>query len=166
MPFLIERIIAVVVVLIVIGLILGGGIALVTVQRRFTRARYFQQLDRARHRALEVVTPLYETDGRDGQIDLALPTLRSFRSKLQRRALEEQLLAHTKSSQELTRTREILQRLGWIREWIDIVRSRVRKPSGQVGRVLAELGDNYRPGRLRLSAGYPATWNAAGSPTS
>ena len=140
MPFLIERIIAVVVVLIGIGLILGGGIALVTVQRRLTRASYFQKLDRERHRALEVVGPLYETDGRDGRIDVALPTLRSFRSKLQRRALEEQLLAHTKSSQELARTREILQQLGWLREWIDIVRSRVRKPSGQVGRVLAELG--------------------------
>ena len=157
MPFLIEHIEFAVKLLIVIGLILGGGITLVTVQRRLTRARYFQKLDRTRHRAGEVVDPLYESDAR---VNEALPILRSFRSDLERRALEEQLLAHTKSSQQLARTREILHRLGWIREWTDTVRCRVRKPSGQVGRVLAELGDSYRSPtgvgrlRLRLRSGY------------
>ena len=80
--------------------------------------------------------------------------MREFRSKLERRALEENLLEHAKNREELARAREILQRLGWIQQWIDIVRSRIGKSSGQVARVLGELRDNYGPGRLRLRAGY------------
>ena len=126
-----------------------------------TRARYFQHLDRARLQVAAVVDPLFVGNG---QLNAALPTLRAFRSELERRALEENLLAHAKTREKLARAREILQRLGWIREWIDSVRCRVGKPSGRVARVLAELGV---PEPALGGSGYaPATWSAAGLPTS
>jgi len=146
MPFLIEDIIKVVFVLIVIGLVLTSGFALVTVQRRITRGRYFQRLDRARARAEELAGPLYQGGG---DMNAALAAFRTFRSDVDRRGLEDTLFSYTKTPAQMALTRQIMQRLGWIQEWSNIVRSRVKKPIGQVARVLAELGDHHTP----LSAG-------------
>lgn len=154
MPFLIEHIVVAVIWLIIIGLTLTAGFALVTVQRRITRGRYFQRLDRARARAQELVEPLYRGGG---DLNAALGAFRTFRSEVDRRALEETLFWHTKTPEELARTREIMQKLGWIGEWVDLVRSRVKKTTGQVAHVLAELGDSYNPPsggqRVRLRMG-------------
>ncbi len=164
MPLLIENIITTVYLLIVVGLVLTGGFVLVTIQRRITRRRYFQRLDRARQRAQELVEPLYEGGG---NVDTAIASFRTFRSEVERRALEETLLWHTKVPEHLVLTREILQKVGWISEWVDMVRARARKPSGQLALVLTELGDNYHPPggmqrvRLLLRANFVARCLAA-----
>lgn len=147
MPLLIENLIATVVWLIIVGLTLTAGFVLVTIQRRVTRRRYFQQLDRARQRAQDLVEPLYEGGG---DLDSAIPAFRTFRSTVERRALESVVLFHTRVSEHMNTTREIAQRMGWIREWVDLVRARLKPPTGAVARVLAELGDNYTPPKQRL----------------
>lgn len=142
MPVLIENIIATVVWLIIIGLLLTGGFVLVTVQRRITRQRYYQRLDRARQRAQELIEPLYLEPS---DLEAALVAMQSFKSKLERRALEETLLWHRRIPEHLAITREVVGRLAWIREWIETVRCRVPWPSAELAAILQELDDQYKP---------------------
>ena len=147
MPVLIEDIAAALIWLILVIFTMAAGIVLVTIQRRITRQRYFQRLDRERHLSQEWVEPLYQNQG---DLDLSLASVHSFRSTVTRRALEETLLHHARHPDRLDLSREILQQLGWIRGWVDVVRSSARRPKGAAARVLTEFGDNYRPpGRIR-----------------
>jgi len=154
MPLLIEDIIATVLWLIAVGLTITAGFVITAVQRRITRQRYFEQLDRARERALALVEPLF--DGR-GRLDTVFGALRSFRSKPERDALEQVLLWHTQSPEHLALTREIAQRLGWIQGWTEALRSHAQRGSVELQHVLGELRDDYRPPlgfrRLRLWVG-------------
>lgn len=151
MPFLIEDIVSTVTWLIIIGLSLSALFALVTIQRRITRHRYFQRLDYARSRVQELLEPFYQ---QNGNVEALVASLQAYRAGVERTALEDVLLRHTKVPEHLALTRRIVQKLGWIREWSDLLRSHIKKPSEAVVRVLANLGDHYRSpnsaGKLRL----------------
>jgi HEAT repeat protein len=143
MPYLIENIITVVLWLIGFGLALTLSVVLLTIQRRLIRQRYFRALDQARGEAKRLVNPLFgKASPSEAQVKGALAAMRGFRSKARRTALEEALLSHA-SGQDFELARLIAVQLGWIDQWIDILRSRARKPTGEVARVLRELGDTY-----------------------
>ena len=139
---LIEDIIAVVVGLILSVAVLVGGLALLSVQRRVTRRRYFQHLDEARRRVQELLEPLLQTSD---DPDEALAALRALRTAVDRRALGEAVLRHAKVREELPICREIAKKLGWIDEWTQVLRSRAPRPTGTTAAMLTELGDEYRP---------------------
>ena len=150
-PLLIETLISILIWLIIGVAALIIGFTLVTVQRRVTRRRFFQQLDHVRHQIEELLEPGYRNPGDPEGV---VASLRPLRSKVERQALEEALLRHAKAHEDLAVTRQIVKKLGWIHEWTDVLRSRDQKPAGTVREMLAELGDDYRPPkgtrRLRL----------------
>ncbi len=140
MPVRIEVLTAVVIWLIIAVVAVIVGIVLVTVQRRINRGRYFERLDRARQRAQELLEPFYQ---KKATLESIVASCRNYRSKAERQALEDVLFCHTKIQEELALTREVLRKLGWIREWIDILRSRTTEPCGEIGKLLKEIGDHY-----------------------
>jgi len=161
---LIEDIIAVVVGLILSVAVLVGGLALVSVQRRVTRRRYFQHLDEARGRVQELLEPLWQTAD---DPDEALAALRALRTAVDRRALGEAVLRHAKVREQLPICRAIAKKLGWIDEWTQVLRSRAPRPTGTTAAMLTELGDEYRPPNplrrilLRARANFVARCRAA-----
>src|SRR4051794_32161736 len=105
---------------IVIWLIIGVVAATVvfffaTIQRRINRKRYFETLDQARQRIRETVDSIFE---KETDLESAVATVRSFRTKAERQALEEAFFRHTQTAGEIALTRKILVRMGRIREWI------------------------------------------------
>ena len=157
MPIHIEFLTEIVIAMILIAVVLAGGFILVTIQRRINRRRSFEELDWARKRVEELVEPVYRNHS---DWDATIRSFRSLRTKVERQALEETLLRHAKDAEQLAVTRQIVQKMGWIQEWADVLRSRAHKPSGETARMLAESGDNYRPPtgvrriRLRLRANF------------
>jgi len=147
MPYLIENIITVVLWLIGFGLGLTLSVVLLTIQRRLIRQRYFRALDQARGEARRLVDPLFGgASPSEAQMKGALAAFRGFRSKPRRTALEGALLGHAVGP-DFELARLIAIQLGWIDEWIDVLRSRARKPTGELARVLRELGDSYQSSR-------------------
>jgi len=144
---LIEDLISIVVYLIISVVVLVGGVALLSVQRRVTRRRYYQSLDEARRRVKELLDPIYEIPG-DPEENVR--SLRVLRSSAERRALEEDLLRRARIPGQLALTRDLVQRLGWIQEWADVLRARAPRPKGKIGAMLSNLGDDYlRPKLFR-----------------
>lgn len=139
---LIEDLIAVVIGLILSVAVLIGGLALLSVQRRVTRRRYFRHLDEARHRVEELLEPLFQASDDPNE---ALAALRVLRTPVERRALEEAVLRHAKVREDFSVCREIAQKLGWIDEWTQVLRARAPRPAGTTAAMLTELGDEYRP---------------------
>lgn len=147
---------------IIIGLIIGVVAAtvvffLATIQRRINRRRYFETLDQARQRIKETVDPLFE---KQTDLESAVAAVRTFRSKAERQALEEAFFRHTQTAGEIVLTRQILTRMGQVREWIDVLRSRQQEPSKEASRILTGFGDTYRGPtgfrklKLRLRSGF------------
>ena len=146
MPFLIEDITAALIQLI-FGVVLAVvAIVLISIRRRITRRNYFEQLDLSRQRVRTIIEPLYQQPSPDPKA--AIAPLQRLRAKADRQALEEILLEHAKASEDFALTRVLVRQMGWIDAWVDIVRSRSRKPAGPAARLLAELGDSYRPPHL------------------
>ncbi|MGH9782966.1 MAG: HEAT repeat domain-containing protein [Terriglobia bacterium] len=142
---LIEDIVTIVVWVILSVVALVAGMALLSVQRRVTRRRYFQHLDEARHRVQELLDPLYENSS---SAEAAVAALQVLRRSEEQRALEEALLRHARVRNDLPLTREIAKRLGWIDQWSQVLRSRAPQPTGTTAAMLTELGDDYRPPNL------------------
>lgn len=165
MPFLIEDLTTTLIQLIVGVVLAVGVIALISVRRRIVRQRYFQQLDLSRQKVRELVEPLYQRPGAD--LKAAIARLQRLRSKADHYALEEVFLQRAKIPEDLDLTRALVKGMGWTDEWIDVVRSRDRKPSGAAARLLEELHDAYRPPalarrvRLFLTANFTARCQAA-----
>ena len=144
---LIEEIISTVVWLILSIVVLVGGLGLLSVQRRVTRRRYFQSLDEARQRVKEVLDPIYENPG---DPKTAVASLRVLRTPVERRALEEHLLRRGRDREQFPLTRDLILELGWIQDWVDVLRARAARQQGQTAAMLSELGDDYRrPNLLR-----------------
>ncbi|MBI4443302.1 MAG: hypothetical protein HY649_08010 [Acidobacteria bacterium] len=142
MPIRIEILAGIVVSLIVAVFLTAVGFILITIQRRVRRRRFFEELDWARKTAAELVEPVYQSRS---DLVAAIRSFKAVRTKVGHQALEEILLRHTKVAEEFAVTREIVQGIGWIQEWIDVLRCRATRPSGQIARTLAEFGDNYHP---------------------
>jgi len=161
---LIEDIITIVIWLILTVVALATGLALILLQRRVTRRRYFERLDEARQRVQEVLDPLYQTPT---DPETAVASLGVLRSSVERRALEEALLRHARVPQDGALTRAIVKKLGWIDQWATLLRARAPRPSGSIATMLAELGDDYRPPNLlrrlglRVSANFVKRCRAA-----
>ncbi|OFW10766.1 MAG: hypothetical protein A3G20_01860 [Acidobacteria bacterium RIFCSPLOWO2_12_FULL_59_11] len=164
MPIRIEILIEIVVSVIVVIFVAAAGFILVVIQRRINRRRFFEELDWARERTEELVEPVYQNHS---DWDAVINSFRDFRTKVGRQALEETLLRHAKVAEQLAVTRQIVQKMGWIQEWVDVLRSRANKPSGETARMLAEFGDDYRPPtgvrriRLWLRANFMTRCKAA-----
>jgi HEAT repeat protein len=161
---LIEDIIRIIVWVILSVVALVAGMALLSVQRRVTRRRYFQHLDEARHRVQELLDSLYQNSS---SAEAAVAALQVLRTSQERRALEEAILGHARVRNDLPLTRELAQRLGWMDQWSQVLRSRAPQPTGTTAAMLADLGDDYRPPSLlrrlvlRARAGFVERCRAA-----
>jgi HEAT repeat protein len=157
MPIRIEALTNIVIWLIIAVVAAITIFVLAIIQRRINRRRYFEALDRDRQRMRETVDSIFE---KEPDLESAVSTVKTFRSKAERQALEEAFFRQTKVSIKIALTRQILTQTGQMREWIDILRSRAKKPSGEAARILAEIGDDYRrpPSiqriMLRLRSGF------------
>lgn len=148
MPYLIENIIATATLLIIVGLIVIGAFILTAIHRRLLRERYFRQLDRARAELRTALAPFFAGEM---PLDKAVAVLAKMRSAAERRAAEEVVLEHAQADGQLVPARELVERLGWQKEWIDTLRCRSRKPSERNQKLIEALGDKYRrPGGLAL----------------
>ncbi|MBI4465293.1 MAG: HEAT repeat domain-containing protein [Acidobacteria bacterium] len=141
MPIQVEILTDIIISLILGVLVLAGGFIVITIERRITRRRFFEELDWARKKVEELVAPVYQSPW---DVDAAIRSFRVLDTKAGGQALEEILLQRTKDPKQLAVTRQIVQKMGWIQEWIDTLRCRTNKPSGETARLLAEFGDNYR----------------------
>src|SRR5258706_8427163 len=117
---------------IIVWLIVGVVAATVvffmaTIQRRIGRRRYFEARDRARQRVRETVDPIFE---KETDLESAVAIVNSFRSKAERQALEEAFFRHTHVAADLVISRRMFDRMGRIKSWGDIFRSRQNEPAG------------------------------------
>ena len=157
---LIEEIIRTVVFLILSVVVLAVGLALLSVQRRVTRQKYFRRLDEARRRVKEVLDAVYARIDEKPDAAAAVASLRVFRTLAERRALEEDLLARASVRGQFPFTRDLIKHLGWIDDWTHVLRARSPKPTGKTAEMLSELGDDYAPPVLlrRISLRVRATF--------
>jgi len=140
MPFLIENILNTVVWLIALG---GAGLAIfviAAVQRRVRRGQFFRGLDAARVRAQHQLQRLHEHPDRLKEL---IPELKSFKNEAEWQAIGDVFLDRPAPGVNFELVRTVAVELGWIREWIEVLRCRRKRTGGRLDQMLKEMGDTY-----------------------
>lgn len=142
MPFLIENILTTVIWLIALG---GAGLAIfviVAVQRRVRRGQFFRGLDAARIRAQHQLQKLHENPEKLKEV---IPELKKFKNDAEWQAMGDVFLDRPARGVNFELVRKVAIELGWIKEWIEVLRCRRRRKEGRLDQMLKEMGDTYQP---------------------
>ncbi len=157
MPFLIENVLRTVVLLITLGSVGLAIFVIAAVQRRVRREQFFRGLDGARIRAKHRFELLH-TD--EGVLQERIKDLKKFREDAELQALEEVFLDRARPGANLAVIRKVSEEMGWLQEWIRVLRYPRWHKAGRVAEMLRDMGDTYhQPGRWqRLQMAWKCTF--------